>query len=209
MGTRKLYPIIFRNGQFGTSLSYFISQHKGFHHWTKEVDVYEGVMFKGFKGIAKWDISELSLDKFFEKFIEDIKKVTCKISTHHKLTQIDLGLIGTSVFPIIIKPSEELINININRGPVDWETKGPFNNCIAFPWEPANDLKRQEKTFNSNITYLKDNLKAKGTDYHVVSVIKLYRGDIDEYNKLLEFIGSPPLTDDTELKSLATFLGFK
>ena len=71
MGTRKLYPIIFRNGQFGTSLSYFISQHKGFHHWTKEVEVYEGVMFKGFKGIAKWGTSELSLDKFFEKFIED------------------------------------------------------------------------------------------------------------------------------------------
>ena len=231
----KLYPIMFLGGQFGTSLAYFISQHKGFHHWPKEIDSLEGEMFTGFNAVGHWEPRTESAADYITSnadfnYTTDIKKASCKLNDlHHEIDIIPPIDIGDTVFPILVYPESELNNLNEARRPpnaklppnindilpwrteygegwVNLKTDGTWRN---YPWsEDPSSTTWGVKQFNKNISFLDKHNKVNGKDYHIVHITKLYRGDPDEYNDLLTFIDTPSLNATEELESIATFLGF-
>lgn len=101
--THTLYPVIFEEGTFGSSLAYFISLHDNFYPFVFSPFFRNNEIMECYEGVIHLprNIDEINQNL---KNINTSKKIVCKFfGSHCTFPKELLEYVGKKVFPIIIK----------------------------------------------------------------------------------------------------------
>lgn len=198
----KLYPIIFFQYWYGSSLCYFISLHEGFYSYSfsltyKNERVRRNDKFFPFydKCIPAYEKNDVFNTLKKNKYPENLKYTFKYLKNMSSLPKNILDDIGVQIFPIFIKPTTEIIQIALQRCEKFDSNNISFKNRMMSMLE---NLKTNSEYWHRK--HEKEYYKEKPDDILILDITKLYnfsnyyedRIQLYEYYKLCDFIKSKP-----------------
>ncbi len=215
--TNTIFPIIYVGGTMGSSLGWFLSIHDGFYTTSPDIELTaKGEVARHLEGILRIPHTEKLVNRVLTPFPNHLKVVcsqevwkripTCDYRLDHRCYPKEMWhLLGVDIFPVVIEPTEEILEYAKRRMPNAENTDHLSARLAEEVHIKVNEINLGDKQnvegkMNPRVLWRTvDELKQRGEqgyDWLMIDILKLYRDkDEAEYMKLCNFAGVQPRWD--------------
>lgn len=209
----KIFPIVYYPYMMGSTLGYFISLHDGFYPYSfgtaRSIEYDKSVSNDMVR--QSYDNSILRYDKTYDDALEVLEPFDTKYKyaiksqwSHMTLHETFNKYIGKTVFPIIIKINERILNYAIN-----------YCNLLNDQYRDLWNEKFSKIKIKNDYWYEDEHVvnlygSTNKDNFLVLDILKLYENNDLEYSKLCNFINARPRTTASQdIQHIKNYINFE